>query len=625
MQRKITSLLVILLFAGFSFSQAQTNRWVHKKVQAKVVNEKVVNINHPVNLQKGLRTDKLISAQKILAGDLIFTMNPTNVYTGYDLQSNGTPQELWANPQTGELHAALIYSPETGNNWPDRTVQYLYSPDGGTTWLTPGVVPPSGNRSGYPAVSGFMSDGAALIACHTFDNADPSTRTLVFRDDGSGLGTFSTEYDPGYPQGVTGSNAAIWPRLAVINDNSFVIESSQNTGGKDSMFVDIYNGSAFNGWQSFPGDQAETYRVAVSEDSTIVGVAYIGNGSTANSNFGCVFYQQTTDMGTTWSNMDTLWNYSDFANNPDTLAAIRGLDMVFLGDQPCVTFNLIKGYTAGTFFPSFPSKIAFWSPMANNGNLMMVADSNNVPYYYDYEGSVDVFAPICRPAIGRSAKGDALFLAFSATTPYFMGDTSATGVANTYYTGMIMTSLDSGNTWTAPVKFTPDSMDWGGTYKLMDWRYISVTQMSPVTDSICTIQIVVQGDTIPGSEVNIPAGFDTSYASLYNFNAQITIPRLVVNSVNNNPNSPYTFALHQNYPNPFNPTTKINYSVASRSIVSLKIYDILGREVTTLVNTEKNPGNYTINFDASKLASGIYLYKLTAGNYISTKKMVLLK
>jgi hypothetical protein len=619
MQRKITSILVILLFAGFSLSQAQTNRWVNKKVQQKVVTEKTVNNNHPINLQKGLRTNKMVSPQQILAGDLNFTMNPTPVFSGYDLQSNGTPQELWANPMTGELHVAYIYSPETGNNWPDRTVQYMYSPDGGTNWLTPGVVPPTGYRSGYPAIDGHMSaSGEAVIACHTYDDADPSTRTLIFKDDGSGLGTFSTEYDPGYPQGVTGSNAEIWPRLAVVNDNSFVVESSQNTGGKDSMFVDIYNGTAFNGWQTFPGDQAETYVTAVSEDSTIIGVAYIGN----TTFFGDVYYSQTEDMGATWSTPQQLWNY---AADPDTLGGLRGLDMIFVGDQPCVTFNLMKEYTDGTFFPSFPAKIAFWSPLINSGNTMIVADTNNVPYWYDYEGSVDVFGTVCRPSIGRSAEGDALFLAFNATTQFFMGDTSATGVANTYYAGMIMTSVDSGRTWTAPVEFTPDSMDWGGTYKYMDWRYISVANMSPVTDSICTIQIVVQGDTIPGSEVNIPAGFDTSYASLYNFNAPFVVPSLVVNSVNNNPNSPYTFALHQNYPNPFNPTTKIEYSVAQRSNVSLKIYDILGREVATLVNTERNPGNYTLNFDASKLASGIYLYKLTAGNYISTKKMVLLK
>jgi hypothetical protein len=85
------------------------------------------------------------------------------------------------------------------------------------------------------------------------------------------------------------------------------------------------------------------------------------------------------------------------------------------------------------------------------------------------------------------------------------------------------------------------------------------------------------------------------------------------------------FELLQNYPNPFNPSTIIQYSVPTRSSVMLKIYDILGSEVTTLINEEKDRGVYSVNFDASGLASGIYLYRLQAGSFVQTKKMILLK
>ncbi len=85
------------------------------------------------------------------------------------------------------------------------------------------------------------------------------------------------------------------------------------------------------------------------------------------------------------------------------------------------------------------------------------------------------------------------------------------------------------------------------------------------------------------------------------------------------------FSLSQNYPNPFNPTTTINYSVPKTSLVTLKVYDILGREITTLLNGEKSIGNYTLNFNANRYASGVYIYQLRAGNFISTKKMLLLK
>ncbi len=90
-------------------------------------------------------------------------------------------------------------------------------------------------------------------------------------------------------------------------------------------------------------------------------------------------------------------------------------------------------------------------------------------------------------------------------------------------------------------------------------------------------------------------------------------------------NIPEQFNLSQNYPNPFNPSTKINYQISTAGIVSLKVYDVLGKEVATLVNEEKPVGSYEVNFNASRLSSGMYLYRLKAGNFVETKKMILLK
>jgi hypothetical protein len=88
---------------------------------------------------------------------------------------------------------------------------------------------------------------------------------------------------------------------------------------------------------------------------------------------------------------------------------------------------------------------------------------------------------------------------------------------------------------------------------------------------------------------------------------------------------PTDFALSQNYPNPFNPTTYINYTIAKNSAVELTVYDILGVEVAQIVNEVKSPGSYTVAFDGSNLASGVYFYKLRAGNNVITKKMLLMK
>ncbi len=88
---------------------------------------------------------------------------------------------------------------------------------------------------------------------------------------------------------------------------------------------------------------------------------------------------------------------------------------------------------------------------------------------------------------------------------------------------------------------------------------------------------------------------------------------------------PKEYSLLQNYPNPFNPSTKIKYSIVKKGEVKLTIYDILGREVALLVNEVKDPGYYEANFNASNLASGVYFYRLVAGSYVSTRKMLLLK
>ncbi len=90
-------------------------------------------------------------------------------------------------------------------------------------------------------------------------------------------------------------------------------------------------------------------------------------------------------------------------------------------------------------------------------------------------------------------------------------------------------------------------------------------------------------------------------------------------------NLPGGFILEQNYPNPFNPTTHFKFRIAEFGFVSLKVFDMLGREVATLLNEEKNPGEYEIQFNAGSLSSGIYFYKLVAGSFAQSKKMLLLK
>jgi hypothetical protein len=113
-------------------------------------------------------------------------------------------------------------------------------------------------------------------------------------------------------------------------------------------------------------------------------------------------------------------------------------------------------------------------------------------------------------------------------------------------------------------------------------------------------------------------------------NTVVTKPVLVTAVANGL--APQEFSLSQNYPNPFNPSTKIEYSLGKASQVSLKVYNLLGLEVATLVNGRQEAGSYTVPFsgspsdgNTSTFASGVYIYRLEAGSFVSTKKLILMK
>jgi hypothetical protein len=100
---------------------------------------------------------------------------------------------------------------------------------------------------------------------------------------------------------------------------------------------------------------------------------------------------------------------------------------------------------------------------------------------------------------------------------------------------------------------------------------------------------------------------------------------LTVGVGNINSNVPKTYSLSQNYPNPFNPVTRISFDLPKQGFVNLKVYDILGKEVKTLVNEVRGAGSYSVDFNASEFSTGVYFYRLEANGFTDTKKMMLIK
>lgn len=192
--------------------------------------------------------------------------------------------------------------------------------------------------------------------------------------------------------------------------------------------------------------------------------------------------------------------------------------------------------------------------------------------------------------------------------------------------------------WIYGVNYPTYSVVWsknslgGNLYDLA----LKITQSSNSNPSFFTMPIQIKVNSITGD--TIITVFNN--AQVQNFNVTVANEPI---SITVDPNNwilktinsvvvgiedemqPQIFSLEQNYPNPFNPVTKIKFALATNEFTTLKVYDIIGKEITTLVNNQMEKGHYEINFDASNLPSGVYFYTLNAGGYKETRKMILMR
>lgn len=137
---------------------------------------------------------------------------------------------------------------------------------------------------------------------------------------------------------------------------------------------------------------------------------------------------------------------------------------------------------------------------------------------------------------------------------------------------------------------------------------------SGLNNSLVKLRLVISSDT------EIEFALKELYATDFTL-AKNNIKHRIIDIKNEN----ITFNVAQNYPNPFNPSTKISYQMPERGNVTVKVFDILGNEIKTLVNEFKEKGKYDTVFDAKDLASGIYIYQIITGDFVSSKKMTLIK
>ena len=202
------------------------------------------------------------------------------------------------------------------------------------------------------------------------------------------------------------------------------------------------------------------------------------------------------------------------------------------------------------------------------------------------------------------------FIPINNTRPTFNGTDPGCsgGGCHTFQDGLVQASVNG-----LDVQVTVVGA--GGTVagELVDGSSTVVTYINSTNSNPFTLTATSPGNYIVNAGRSGPLRWDSASVNI------------VITGVNGNSSNPTNFMLYNNYPNPFNPTTIIKYSIPEASFTSLIIYNELGKEVSTLVNETKSAGTYEVEFNASNLSSGVYYYKLQAGSFTETKKMILAK
>jgi len=295
----------------------------------------------------------------------------------------------------------------------------------------------------------------------------------------------------------------------------------------------------------------------------------------------------------------TAWN-----PNVNSGIAIKSIVVSVTGDTVYAggTFNEVNGGIARNYLASFNSTdgtVTAWDPNLNNiasalalsGNTLIVGGSftnvaggttnrNYLASYNTSTGTLNSWNPDPNQVVHAVViKGSTVYVAGNFTT-----------VAGGVTTRNHLAAFDTASSTTT------------------DWNPNANDLTSAIATTSTEIYVGGSFSIISGIGRQSVAGMDDPLTSII---SEGTLPASI--------------SLEQNYPNPFNPSTSINYQVSNISQVILKVYDVLGNEVATLVNEEQPSGSYEVEFDASGFASGMYLYRLQSGSFIGTKKMILMK
>jgi photosystem II stability/assembly factor-like uncharacterized protein len=372
-------------------------------------------------------------------------------------------------------------------------------------------------------------------------------------------------------------------------------DASIYAGTRDGVFRTDDNGDT---WTKMGGTNDTTMYSDIWSMCEFEGVIY----ASMQLYFDATIYK-STDNGATWTRCGE-------TGLPPDLSFIKGL--VASGD------NIIAGTDEGIYFSS--DRGTSWHPTnVINQNIPSLAASGNFVY---------AAAPSGFGVLRSSDNGVNWIVALQSTVDYV--DVAAIdnyAFAGSFFGGARYSS-NNGSTWSASNGLPSDAsvfalgpvaegMILAGTDLAPSWIYASFDNggfYSPYSEGLAeraSVEAFAVNDTFMFAGTDDHGVWRRLRPGIMSVQTQLDLPQ--------------TFHLAQNYPNPFNPSTTIHYSIPTDGFVKLSVFNALGEKVSTLVNEFKSAGNYEIKFDAKNLRSGIYFYRIEAGKFNNTKKMILLK
>lgn len=528
----------------------------------------------------------------------------------YDYQTNGGDERHVRVLPDGKVH--VVYMGSTDRAAPggsSRGTYYAYSEDNGATFLNLGRV--ESIRAGYPALD-VTSDGRAVIAAHSQPTGGV-LGTQISVDALPGFAIFSAFDAPRTPA------ECIWPRMVVgTNDQVIFYGSAQTTGGNTWNSVDPLSGNfTFTSNQVvFPGVEGEIRgAMAISPGGKIAMVLINGFDPPPADDFGNnnIIMRESTDGGATFGAPINVTNYPADTSNVRP-AFWLSVSALYVGEDLHLAWTEVIDQVpndAGISYFFSDLRIRHWAPNVNGGVPTTAARFDTLHFNGTLPNGTN-HLDIDYGSLGVDADG-ILTVVFTG----FSGDSTQadpfTGIG--YGDIWAVSSANNGLQWGEPTNLT-NSPD-------MDDRY---PYISPWNEA-GKINVLYMSDSVAGSFA-------------FGDNAPVTTPDFLFLKVDHPSTDPYDFytsvaerqtevpddyALAQNYPNPFNPATEIVFSLPTAQKVALRIFNVSGQEVATLINGKLKAGEHKVKWNAEGLPSGVYLYRLEAGNHTAVKKMTLLR